>query len=177
MPRLFIGVMVPEQVKSDIVALQESMARMPMRCKLVEPENLHISMSFLGEVPEADVGRISGELDVVCGNHRSFTVKISGVSFIPNERFARVIALGCESSGEELESLRRNIANSVGGDSHRAHLTLARVREIVDRNFVVKNLGDNDLEKYFEVSDVSLVRSYISRTGPSYQILHRSSLQ
>lgn len=176
MVRLFIGVLIPEEVKSDIVSLQESMSRMPMRAKIVEPQNLHISMSFLGEVRD-DVGRICGSLDTVCSNAKRFTVKISGVSFIPNDRFMRVISLGCSSPMGELEALRRAVVNSVGGESHSAHLTLARVREMVDRDFVLRNLRDNDLEKYFEVAELSVVRSYISRTGPSYQTLHKSKLQ
>lgn len=177
MVRLFIGVMVPDGLKSDITALQGAMSRMPMRAKLVEPENLHVSLSFLGEVQEDRVGDVSRRLDLVCGNHRRFTVKVSDVMFIPNEEFTRVIALNCRSSGDEIGNLRKGIVNVVGGDSHPAHLTLARVREMVDRDFVLNNLRERELEKYFEVAEVSLVRSYMSRTGPAYQVLHRSRLQ
>lgn len=176
MARLFIGVFVPEDVKTPITDLQDSLTKMPMDLKLVERENLHISLSFLGEVPEENVGLISSRMDEVCRNYRKFTVRVGGVLMIPNESFIRVIALDVRSNDDVLERLRKNIVKVIGGDSNPAHLTLARVREVTNKSFVASGLGSVVLEKYFEVDSVQLIKSVMTRRGPVYESAHQSGL-
>ena len=53
MVRCFIGVLIPEEIKESIELIKESLIKLPMQCKFVERENLHICFSFLGEVEEA----------------------------------------------------------------------------------------------------------------------------
>lgn len=176
MVRLFIGVLVPEDVKTPITDFQDSLTKMPMEVKLVERENLHISLTFLGETPEEQVGLISKRLDEVCKNYRKFTVKIGGVLLIPNESYIRVIALDVKSNGDVLENLRKDVVKLIGGDSYPAHLTLARVRKVTDKNFVGQNLKNTGLEKYFEVGSVYLIKSVATRRGPVYEVVHEGKL-
>lgn len=176
MVRLFIGIFVPEDVKKPILDLQDSLTKMPMGVKPVERENLHISLTFLGETPEENVGLISKRLDDICKKYRKFTVKVGGVLLIPNESYIRVIALDAHSGGDVLENLRKDVVKSVGGDSYPAHLTIARVREVSNKNFVRENLKGVNLEKYFEVDSVYLIKSVVTRKGPVYESVHRSGL-
>lgn len=176
MARLFVGIFVPEQVKRPILDLQDSLARMPMDAKLVERENLHISLSFLGETPEDKVGELSESLDGVCSNYKKFTVKVSGGMLIPSENYVRVIAIDAKSSNDVLESLRKDIVKSIGGDSYPAHLTLARVREISDKKIVADFVRACKVEKYFEVGSVCLIKSVVTKRGPVYEVVHESKL-
>lgn len=176
MPRLFIGMLVPEDIKGPILDLQESLNKMPMDVKLVEPKNLHISLCFLGEVSSDKITQIERELDRVCQARRRFTVKIGNVVLIPNEDYIRVIALNVASSGDVLEEIRKEVVVAVGGDSHPAHLTLARVREVANKEFVRRSLSGAAVEKYFEVGSICLIRSFMKRSGPVYEIVHESIL-
>ncbi len=176
MVRLFIGIFIPENVKTPITDLQDSLTKMPMDVKLVERENLHISLSFLGETPDENIGLISKRLDEICKNYKKFTVKTGSVLLIPNESYIRVIALDVKSSGEDLENIRKDIVKIIGGDSYPVHLTLARVREISNKNFVKENLSGKNLEKYFEIDSVQLIKSVVTRRGPVYQTVHESKL-
>ena len=176
MVRLFIGVFVPEDVKSPIVDLQDSLTKMPMEAKLVERENLHISLSFLGETPDSQVPLISRRLDEVCGKHKKFTVRVGGVLLIPNDSYIRVIALDARSNGDAMERLREDVVKAAGGESYPAHLTLARVREVSNKNFVRDNLKSVALEKYFEIGSVHLIKSVMTRRGPVYEVVHESRL-
>jgi len=168
--------MMPEEVKTATSDIQSSIAKLPMKTKIVEPENLHISLSFLGDVTDEDVPGISRDLDCVCRKHGKFTARVGGMRLIPNERNLRVIALEVKSSGDVLEELRKDVVGVVGGDSKPCHLTLARVREVWDRALVIRRVKELDLEKYFEVSSVCLVKSVGTRNGRIYQILHESRL-
>jgi 2'-5' RNA ligase len=174
--RLFIGIMVPEEVRTAVADIQSSVARLPMRVKLVEPENLHISLSFLGNVAEENIPNIASSLDKICQEHRPFTVRIGGMMLIPNERHLRVIALDVKSNGDLLEKLRWEVEKKVGGDSKPCHLTLSRVREMKDRRLAISRLKDLNIEKYFEVQSVCLVRSMGTRSGRFYLVVHESRL-
>ncbi len=176
MVRLFIGVFVPEGLKTPITDLQDSLTKMPMDAKLVERENLHISLTFLGETPEDQIGLISRRMDEVCKSYRKFTVKVGSVMLIPNESYVRVIALGVKSNEDVMENLRKDIVKVIGGDSYPAHLTLARVRDVQDKVFVRDNLKSVGLEKYFEVESVHLIKSVVTRRGPVYEAVHESKL-
>jgi len=177
MARLFIGIMVPEEVKRDIADVQGALGRMPMEMKAVEGKNLHVSLSFLGNVREDSVPEIVADMDRICGSLPSFTAKIEGVVLIPNGEHIRVIALGVASSGDELESLRKAVVSSVGGESHPCHLTIARVRKVGNRDFIVKNVSDLKVRKYFEVGSICLVKSVLTGRGPKYKVLHESKLR
>lgn len=176
MARLFIGVFVPEQAKKPVLDLQGSLTRMPMDLKLVERENLHVSLTFLGETPDEKIDLISKRLDEVCGRYQKFTAKASGVLLIPNESYIRVIALDVKSSDDVLEKMRKDVVSAVGGDSRRAHLTLARVRTVNDKNFVREKMKSESAETFFEIGSVSLIKSVVTRKGPVYEVVHESKL-
>lgn len=176
MARLFVGIFVPDEVKESILDVQNSVGKMPMRAKLVEPENLHMTLTFLGDIPDEKIGEISEKLDGVCSAYKSFTAKIGGVMLIPNESYIRVVALDVKSNNDALENLRKEIVRGVGGDSHPVHLTIARVREVTNKNFVGENLRPMKLEKFFSVSSVHLIKSKITKRGPTYESVHESHL-
>jgi 2'-5' RNA ligase len=177
MVRLFIGVPVPGDVASAAAELQGSLSRMPMRIKLVEPENMHLTLAFLGEVAKEKIPGVSEVLDKVCGSHRCFTAKIGGIKLLPKEGNFRVVAFNVASLGGALESLRKDVFTAVGGESHPAHLTVARVREVSDRGFVRENIGGMSLDRYFEIYSVCLMKSIMSSRGPVYETLHESKLR
>jgi 2'-5' RNA ligase len=176
MSRLFVGIFVPDEVKKEIAEVQDSLTKMPMRAKLVEPENLHLTLTFLGETPDEKVEEISKKLDEVCSKYKGFTTKIGGVMMIPNENYIRVVALDVKSNNDVMENLRKDIVKQIGGDSYPVHLTLARVREVTNKNFVRENLKSVNVEKFFAAESVHLIKSVVSRRGPVYKSVHESKL-
>ena len=93
MVRLFVGVMIPEGIKSNILALQKDLKSLPMYAKFVEPENLHISILFSGEVDEMEIPEMIRNLDSACENIENFDVKLDGILLIPSSGVVRVIAV------------------------------------------------------------------------------------
>lgn len=176
MARTFIALKVQPEAARGIRLLQESIGRMPMEAKLVEEGNLHVTLTFLGEIKKIGLESVCKRLDAVCSSHRPFTVKTEEVSLIPDVDRLRVVALSLKSGGDALENLRRDVVSSVGGESHPAHLTLARVRSVRDKNFVRSSLSGAKLEKFFQAASVFVVESRLSGSGPKYKIVHKSDL-
>ncbi len=170
MPRLFIGVMLPEGLKDNVILLQDKVKKF-VDAKFVERENLHMSLSFLGQTDETGVENISSKLDTICSKHKKFEVKTGKIKFIPGLDFLRVIALDVES--DELKGISREVKTKIGGDVKPPHLTLCRVRKIIDKNGLVKLSG---VEIKFAVDKISVVESKLSRAGPTYTAVHDSYL-
>ena len=170
MVRLFIGVMVPEDLKDYVISLQKRMERL-VEAKFVEKENLHISLSFLGDVSETEVGTVVKKLDDVCAEIKKFEVKMTGLKFIPNINFLRVITLDVASP--DLSKLSERIKTEIGGDVKPPHLTLCRVKKIIDRN---KLVGISTGELSVVIQKISLVESELGRDGPTYSVVHDALL-
>ncbi len=176
MVRAFIGVPIPENIKRYVTDVQVELNSLPIKSKLVEFENLHISLSFLGDIDESTVETIKSKLDGISKLYKIFEISIGDILLIPNEKFTRVIALDVES--EVLETLRKEIVNLTGGESHPAHLTLARVKIIDDRRVFLQKIKEIDvIRKNFIIGGIYLFESKLRKGGPAYIILHMSHLK
>jgi 2'-5' RNA ligase len=178
MVRCFIGFLLPENVKKYVNEIQKEVAQLPVVCKFVEVENLHICLSFLGEVSEYEIDNISESLDKVCKNYPKFEVVVGGIKTIPNENYIRVLALDVSEETGMLEKIRKEIAQKIGGDSKPPHLTLCRVKNISDKENVVKKIreiGSGDIN--FTVAVVQLMKSELKKAGPVYSAIHESTVK
>lgn len=172
--RCFVGIMVPEHVKSSAAALQDRIVGSGIKCKPVEWENMHICLSFLGDVAETEsLGR---ELDAVAGRHGRFEVEIGKIKFVPSENYIRVIVLEATSADDSLEKLRKDVAETVGGDSKPPHLTLCRVKNVEDKRLLVEKFGSVACNERFAVDRIQLIKSELGRSGPVYTVMHESML-
>jgi len=172
--RAFIGILLPDSLKEKIISLQSRIKNLPVDCKMVERENLHISLSFLGEISDEKAKEICLKLDDISKNYKSFEINIDGLRLIPNEKYVRVIALGIVSS--EIEKLTEDVRRFIGGDVKSPHLTLCRVKKISDKNKTISELVKLSLEESFTVDSVHLVKSVLERTGPKYSSVHKSNI-
>jgi 2'-5' RNA ligase len=146
-----------------------------MKAKFVETENLHICLSFLGEIEEQKVEIFSRILDSIGKKFQKFEVSISGIKLIPSEKYIRVLALDVED--KNLEKISKEIKEKIGGDVKPAHLTLCRIKNISDRTKFLEEIKKIDFEiGKFVVSSIALVKSTLQKTGPIYSILYESKL-
>jgi len=167
--------MIPETLKDRIIAAENEIKKLPIDCKMVEAENLHISLSFLGEVEDERIADIERELDDVCSRYAPFEVEVSGIKFIPDENYFRVLAIDCQDG--TLKTVGRDVRIEIGGDVKPPHLTLCRVRNIKEKQIVVDRIKkiDSYIGK-FTASGIQLMKSQLQKTGPIYTVLHESKL-
>ncbi|MDI6807332.1 MAG: RNA 2',3'-cyclic phosphodiesterase [Candidatus Aenigmarchaeota archaeon] len=177
MARCFVGVMLSQEIRKGVKCLQDWIKSLPIECKLVEDYNLHVCLSFLGEVGEDKIIFFSQLLDKICEKYNSFKVNIVGIKLIPSERYVRVIALGVVDS-EIFERLRKEIVEKIGGDSKPLHVTLCRVRNVLNKQKFLSEIKKNENIQVgsFVVDRVQIIKSELQRTGPIYSVIHESKL-
>ena len=176
MVRCFIGIFIPEECKEAICRLQEKIKRLPIKCKFVERENLHISLSFLGEISEEKVRKVERELGNLVNEFSSFKVKCKDILFIPNKRYFRVLALDVKEGRNILIAISNEIKRRVGGDVKPPHLTLCRVKKVLEKEVVIKSLEKEESSFSFIVESIDLVKSTLSPKGPIYQVIKELKL-
>lgn len=175
--RVFIGFFVPENIKNCVVGVQSNLEKLPMRCKMVEPHNIHACLSFLGDMGNDKVAKIQRSLSEICESRPKFEAGVGGIKIIPNEKYIRVIVLEILDPSGALEAVCSAIKESVGGSMKPPHLTLCRVRSVSDKEGVVEGIkaleARDDLK--FVVDKVSLIKSELSRAGPEYSVVHEAT--
>ena len=178
MTRCFIGVFIPDGLKEKLLNLQNFIKSLDIDCKLVEAENMHLTLSFLGEIPEGEIPEISRKLDIIAQNFTKFSVVVSGILLIPNKNFIRVIALDVADEAGYLRNLVGYIGAEIGGDAKPPHLTLCRVRKIEGKHDTVDKLVNSvAYAEGFQVDSISLIKSNLSRSGSAYSTVHESRLK
>ncbi len=177
MVRCFIGILIPDEIKAKITKIQDEINGLRIKCKMVETENLHINLSFLGEVDENKIEEISKTLDEICVNFRKFEIEIRDLLIIPDMNYIRVLAIGISQDEHPLKKISQEIKQRIGGDVKPPHLTLCRVKQIENKANTIEELKRiNTIVGNISVNSIHIVKSTLGISGPIYQSIHESKL-
>ncbi|MBI4015326.1 MAG: RNA 2',3'-cyclic phosphodiesterase [Candidatus Aenigmarchaeota archaeon] len=175
--RLFIGIALPEELKPKALEVQKALGSTGEKIKLVEPENLHITVKFLGEVEKERLDGIKTVLSSILKKRSVFSLKIHGISYLPNKKFLRTVALSVLDENNILKQIVDDINSylakiGIKDDvrDYKAHLTLARVKGTKDRiNILLSLMSFEDIDiGEVEVTTFDLMESMLTESGPIY---------
>lgn len=180
--RSFIAVDISgEQVVQRILALQRELLRTGADLKPVEPENLHITLIFLGEQPKGNLDEIARRMGQISA--RRFTMELRGVGAFPNEANPRVIWIGVGKGRDELISLAKAVRASASGfaqedEEFTPHLTVARVKGPRNKDELGEFVKAHKFDVFgaVEVAEVKLKKSTLTPRGPIYTDLYVKKL-
>ena len=169
--RLFIAVEPPETVQESLFQELEPLRSMWRFPKWEACEKFHITMKFLGNVPDMKREAIQTALDIIAAEMEPFPVILGGLGVFPNTRKPRVIWIGVRSGGNSLKKLYSNIEESlvtIGFSREKrrfsAHITVGRIKH---PRFL--DLPKTPAyEHRFRARCISLIRSRLTPTGSEY---------
>lgn len=179
--RLFIAIQVPEELKAKLIAFQKQIAETGADIKLVEPENLHYNLKFIGEVP--DWGPIKAAIKSIRG--APFKITVFGMGAFPGTNYVRVVWLGTREGTGELTALSKAIESNLeligiprDERGFSAHLTLARVHSERGHDALVQLIQKNENTEIgsFNADCFILYGSTLTPQGPVYKELARYQL-
>ncbi|MEM3154627.1 MAG: RNA 2',3'-cyclic phosphodiesterase [Candidatus Woesearchaeota archaeon] len=165
--RLFVAVEVSQEINDYFLKLQKKLTG----AKLTLTKSFHLTLKFLGEVTPAQADEIKKRLSQI--TFTPFTATLDGSGVFPENGTPRVVWIGIEPQGT-ICALQKNIESALKGmfaqeKDFKAHITLARVKEITDKKFAenVKNLHVKPLT--FDVKEFKLIESQLTPEGPKYR--------
>lgn len=185
--RTFLAANIPDYIKNNILSLINMMKIGGGEVKWVNPENIHITIYFFGEVVEGNISVLSNELMGLKGITLPFKVTIKGVSAFPNPRRPRIIWCGIEDNNHVLKDLNNFVREAVNNNKlnvklenreYKPHLTIGRVK---GRYFdsLIKKIILSELKVFgsFVVDELSLYSSALTKKGPIYKEIERYSFK
>ncbi len=175
--RLFVAIEIPEALRSEVAAALASPRRRLPPARWVAPQNLHLTLAFLGETEEALLPRLGAALAPAFASHRPFRLRLGGGGTFPPRRPARVAWVGVEEA-ESLLRLQADVAaalrsvEGIGLDQRpfHAHLTVGRCRRPWGREAVEfwRSSIPSPLGESFPVEQGALMESRLGPQGARY---------
>ena len=147
--------------------------------KLVEPENIHITLKFLGDTNEVHIDKIEKIMENAVNDIDSFEIKFKNVGVFPNQNYIKVLWIGIENK-DKLEIIAQKIDKDLlklGFKKEKrgfsAHLTIGRVRSAKNKDNLLQIIEKyKDIEFLnFKVDSIKLKKSELTPKGPIYTTL------
>lgn len=183
--RAFLAVELEDGVRSRVAGCIDRMAPQVSGIKWVEPENIHLTMKFFGDVDQLEIPEICETVQNSIAGHEPFSMTCHGMGAFPKLARARTLWVGVTEGLEEMCSLQSDIdqqLKQVGfrGESRRfhPHITIGRVRDGKSQK-LIEDLLQSQVEAEFGISAVvavTLFSSQLSKAGPEYSVLARFDL-
>jgi 2'-5' RNA ligase len=186
--RAFIAIEIPEEIKKQIAGQTVELRRMVGRSvRWVTPENIHLTLKFLGDISSTNIDFLAQALKTEVGQYLPFEIDIHGLGAFPNMRRPRIIWIGLNAPAD-LTRLQHNLETAAAHLGYVSdekpfspHLTIGRIREQLSSDETqslrraLENARVGVLGK-FAVKSVHLFQSELKPGGPVYTCLSTALL-
>jgi RNA 2',3'-cyclic 3'-phosphodiesterase len=190
MPRIrtFIAVEMSPSVIGRAGDLIDKLRVAAAEVNWVRPQQMHLTLKFLGDVPDTDTPDICRVVSEVAAGFEPFEITCRRAGAFPNVREPRTLWIGIEDGADELKRLAAAIDDALNRElgyakeqrAFQPHLTIGRVkRELPGGRGELTQL----LVKYAEfdadlvvIDEVVTFASFLGRQGPSHNALGHSPL-
>lgn len=174
--RTFVALSISDEAKAAIAQLITNTRESVPSVRWVKPENMHLTIKFLGDVEEKKLPEIENALTGSVEKIKPFHYSLSGTGCFPNCRRPRVLWVGISESSGFLQHLFENIEErlvKIGLPKEKRnftpHLTVGRVKDsykIMSDFSPFLNSSMGDLKT--EVKEVKLIKSILQPSGARY---------
>ncbi|MGB5748594.1 MAG: RNA 2',3'-cyclic phosphodiesterase [Desulfobacterales bacterium] len=183
--RTFIALELPPAVISLFQEVQQDLKRLKIRARWVRPENIHLTLKFLGDVNPDDIDKIGTAMAVAAIDCLPVTVYVKGIGVFPGIKRPRVIWVGLGGDTQSLLALQSRLEQELARvafpkdkRSFKAHLTLGRFKKPANPAAVRQMISEyatlNSDE--FTCNQVFLFGSDLKPSGPVYSKLKQTNL-
>lgn len=173
MPRLFIALPLDEGVTDNLARV--GTAANVRGARWVPPENMHLTLAFLGDVEEGRVPEVEEAVFAATAEVREpLQLRVQGLGAFPDERSARTLWAGLDGEVPRLIELQKRVAQELksrGFDfdqrRFRPHITLARLRQaqpMPERLPRLHEFGE------WLADEVQVIESHLHPAGPRYVV-------
>lgn len=167
-----------EAVLKKMMEAQNLLIRTGANLKMVKPENIHITMRFLGNITPPTVEKVFEEMKKV--QFIPFDVKIQVIGVFPHMRYPRVVWVGITEGADQMQSIfsqleprLRKLGFAPDSKGFSPHLTIARVKSGRNKAELVKCISENANSEFgvIRAECLRLKRSNLTPKGPVYSTL------
>jgi 2'-5' RNA ligase len=162
-----------------IRTLEDEIARTGADVKLVEPENIHITIKFLGDTDEQLIDTLEQTMKQAVQSTKPFSITLKGTGVFPNQKYVKVLWIGIIDNGiigpiaQKIDTSLASFGFKKENRGFSPHLTIGRVRTAKNKEKLL-----NAMQRFYdqeftiqEVKSIVLKKSELTQKGPIYTTL------
>ena len=185
--RSFIAIELSAGQRRSLTRVIRQMAAQWPEYRWVATDQLHVTLNFLGEVPDEKIPQVCEIMREVAAAHTGFSFQPAGLGAFPKNRRPRVLWTGIDEGKSRLSKIHYDLAEALEGlrldrerKGYRPHVTLGRIRN--DSRWpdsVIEELeaGPAIHVEPADVEQLVLFASYQERGGNVYTVMDRAPLK
>ena len=187
--RAFIAIVLPSGIKGAVSKIQGELKTTLPKISWTKPDNLHITLKFLGEISPQQLSNIKQVITEVAKTNTWFQIKFKTIGVFPNIKQARIIWIGTNQVPLRMKKIVEQLelkCMKLGIPKEKRlfynHITVGRIKNNTNTtdlekelNKVRRDLINKDFE--FDVGRIILFKSTLASTGPTYTVLDETSLK
>lgn len=182
--RSFIALELSGEARDEISRVENILKETEDQIKWVNPRSVHLTLKFLGNIPEHQISSITEHLEGIASHIRPFDIVLGGIGAFPGWGSARVLWIGLDEGSEQVKDLAGEVETAMAMEGFekddrpfRAHLTIGRVKKLKNG----RKLGDIAASITVEpvrirVSRLILFKSILGPRGAEYNHISVSDL-
>ncbi|MDD2927886.1 MAG: RNA 2',3'-cyclic phosphodiesterase [Candidatus Omnitrophica bacterium] len=186
--RTFIAVELPQEVKNKLAGLQELLKQSGADVKWIKPENIHLTLKFLGEIDEDKSAQVIRAIEDTARKSKQFRINLGSLGAFPKIELPRALWAGVDKGNKEITELAKELEEKIEKlgiprEERRfsSHITIGRVKSPLHKDKLAKVL--KELEDYFSgknieftAAKITLFKSTLGPGGPVYAALKEVKL-
>ncbi len=179
--RTFIAVELTEEIRTVLQDIQGRLKTFHADVKWVEPQNIHLTLKFLGDVGPKDIQPLIETLRAALKG-TPIPTELAELGAFPDLRRPRVLWAGLRDEDGRIAQLASTIEEVLGKIGYKkeprdfkAHVTLGRVRSLKNITLLIKELQKYRFPRRFPqvIAGITLFKSTLTSSGPLYEILEK----
>ena len=175
--RAFIAIDIP--VSQNVIEFINELKKTQINAKVVETENMHLTLKFLGDTDEGLIDEIEKIIKSSIINIQPFELILKNVGVFPNQNYIKVVWIGVENAellkkiAETIDSNLNNLGYEKEKRSFSLHLTIARIKSAKNKERLIQliNKYENTEFQKIKVNKIILKKSFLTPKGPIYSNL------
>ena len=175
--RTFIAIELPEKIIYTISKVQEEIKSYGLKIRWVRPENIHLTLKFLGDIKTADTEKVARAVSESATGYPALSLAVKGIGVFPGIKKPRVLWLGISKQLDLLTALQKTLDEKLEAMGFpkekrpfRGHLTLGRIKSVIDPKTlhdVLKEFIHFESEPFF-ADRIILYKSDLKPIGAVY---------
>ena len=176
---------ITSKIRNELIRLQSELKKsLKGNISWVEPENIHLTLRFLGQVNNEQLDEIKKIVQETAKKIKRFNMDLGVIGAFPDVSYPRILWVGINFGFNELNEINAELEDkletinfAVGEKYFHPHLTIARIKSLEGENMLPEITQKIHPKQLAETVDkLVIVQSELTPQGAKYTELFRTEL-
>ena len=177
--RSFIALELSDEARGELSRITEALKEANADVKWMRPGSVHLTLKFLGYVPEEKIGGIAERLKEIARAASSFDIVLDGIGVFPGWNYPRVLWIGVGEGRERVKNLAVQVEKAMALEGFEkekrpfsSHLTIGRIKRAKNKDELGRIASAIEVRpERSHISKITLFKSDLTSKGAIYSSL------